>query len=190
MTTSAAGRGVTMLRKFANHLAGALMAIMFATFILQIVMRYLAKYQIASGGFVWTQDLTTTCLVWVVFLGGGLALADSDHVKFDMFYNLFGDAGQRVMALITSVMIASVLAWSLPATLQSWLGLLFRWNKPNPTLKVPFTDVAVPMWFIFGVYAVFAVAIIVQYAWRAFRLAAGNQPGSLAATTGVETGTP
>jgi C4-dicarboxylate transporter, DctQ subunit len=166
------------LRRMADAIMGALMALMFGVFILQIVTRYLAKYQLGSG-FIWTQDLSATCMVWIVFFGGAFALTETDHVKFDMVYNLFGDQAQRLMAIVTAVVIATFFAWSLPATLDSWLGQLYRWNKPNPTLKVPFTGKAVPMWWIYAVYVAFAAALVVRYAVRAVRLIMGATPAQL-----------
>lgn len=177
------GRSVKSLKhgigRIADHVMGVLMAVMFCTFIVQIVTRYLAKYQIGGGGFIWTADLTTTCMVWIVFFGGAFALRESDHVKFDMFYNLFDSDGQRLMAIVTAITIAAFLAWSLSATFDSWLGQLYRWNKPNPTLKVPFTDIAVPMWSLYSIYAVFALVVIARYVYRAVKLIRGAKPHQL-----------
>lgn len=167
------------LRRLADNILGLMMAVMFFTFIVQIVTRYLAKYQIGGGGFIWTADLSTTCMVWIAFFGGAFALSDRDHVKFDMFYNLFEPDRQRTMAIVAALVIAIFFAWSLPATIDSWLGQLYRWNKPNPTLKIPFTGDAVPMWWIYSIYAVFAVTIIARYIWRAVRLIGGAKPHQL-----------
>ena len=163
------------LGRLVDHILAVMMAALFATFILQIVTRYLAKFGLGSD-YGWTQDFSQTCMVWVVFFGGAFALAQSDHVKFDMIYNMFSTGARRVLVIITSVVIVVLLAWSLPATIDSWLGQLWRWNKPNPTLKVPFTGTAIPMWAIFSIYAIFAVAIIVRGVWRVIRMLAGDAP--------------
>lgn len=167
------------LRRLAEDVLGLMMAVMFFTFIVQILTRYLAKYQIGGGGFIWTADLSTTCMVWIAFFGGAFALSERDHVKFDMFYNSFGPDAQRVMSIVSAFVIAAFLAWSLPATIDSWLGQLYRWNKPNPTLKIPFTDTAVPMWWIYSIYAVFAASVVARYLWRIVKLVRGARPHEL-----------
>ena len=78
-------------------------------------------------------------------------------------------------------------AWpKQPSTFDSWLGQLYRWNKPNPTLKIPLTDIAVPMWWIYSIYAVFAVMVIAHYLYRAVRLIGGAKPHELDARHGEE----
>jgi C4-dicarboxylate transporter, DctQ subunit len=156
----------------ADDVMGIMMALMFGVFILQIVTRYLAKYQIASD-FTWTLDFCSSAMVWIVFFGGAFALAESDHVKFDMIYNLFGPAMQRIVAIFTNLSIALIFAVSMPA-IWKWLAFLVRMGKPNPTLKIPFTGgEAIPVYAIYGIYLAFAIAVIARCVWRAVRLMGG-----------------
>jgi C4-dicarboxylate transporter, DctQ subunit len=162
----------------ADDIMGLMMAVTFSTFILQIVTRYLAKYQIASD-FSWTLDLCSTLLLWMVFFGGAFALAESDHVKFDMLYNMFSASTRRIILIFTNLSIATIFAISLPA-LWKWLAFLVRMGKPNPTLKFPFTGgEAVPVYAIYSIYIVFAVAIIARCVWRSLRLIGGAMPEDL-----------
>ena len=155
-----------------------LMAVTFAIFILQIATRYLAKYQLASD-FSWTLDLTSTSFLWIIFFGGAFALSESDHVKFDMVYNLFGVGMRRVMAVITSLSIVGLFAWSLPAVWK-YLSFLHMLGKPNPTMKIPFSGGApITISVIYSIYIVFALAIIWRYGSRAVRMLLGATPESL-----------
>ncbi len=168
----------------ADDVMALLMAVMFCTFILQIVTRYLAKYQIASD-FTWTLDLCSTCMVWIVFFGGAFALAESDHVKFDMIYNLFGPSKKRVVTIFTNLSIAAIFAISLPA-IWTWMAFLVRMGKPNPTLKFPFTGgEAVPIYAIYSIYLAFAVAIIARCVWRVLQLIGGTTTEVLDASGAV-----
>jgi C4-dicarboxylate transporter, DctQ subunit len=165
------------LSKLADDVMGLMMAVMFGTFILQIVTRYLAKYQIAFD-FTWTLDLCSTAMVWIVFFGGAFALAESDHVKFDMIYNLFGPSMKRIVMIFTNLSIAAIFAVSIPA-IWTWMSFLVRMGKPNPTLKIPFTGEAIPVYAIYSIYLAFAVAIIARCIWRSLRLIGGATPDSL-----------
>jgi C4-dicarboxylate transporter, DctQ subunit len=169
----------------ADHIMAFLMALMFGTFILQIVSRYLAKYQIAAD-FTWTLDLCSTTMVWIIFFGGAFALAEADHVRFDMIFNLFSPQRQRLVAIFTNLSIAVIFAVSMPA-IWKWMSFLVRMGKPNPTLKVPFTGDAVPVYAIYGIYVAFALAIIARCIWRSLRLIAGATADDLDAPAIVPT---
>ena len=166
------------LHKRADNILALLMAAMFIVFIIQIVMRYLAKFNLVTP-WVWTVDFTSTTFLWVVLFGGGVALAESDHVKFDTVYNMFDVGVRRIMALIASIAIVGLLVFSLPAVWE-WLSLLHRFGKPNATLKYPFTDgKPILVVHIYGMYFVFAGAIILRYSYRAVRLLMGARPEDL-----------
>jgi TRAP-type C4-dicarboxylate transport system permease small subunit len=172
------------LDRLADDVMGLMMAVMFCTFILQIVTRYLAKYQIASD-FTWTLDLCSTCMVWIVFFGGAFALAESDHVKFDMIYYLFPPSMRRFITIFTNLSIALIFAISIPA-IWKWMAFLVRMGKANPTLKIPFTGgEAVPVYAIYCIYLVFAAAITARCVWRSLRLIGGAMPDDLDATGAV-----
>jgi C4-dicarboxylate transporter, DctQ subunit len=159
------------LNRLADNVMAYLMAAMFAVFILQIVTRYLAKYQIASD-FTWTLDFCSSAMVWIIFFGGAFAMAESDHVKFDMIYNLFGPSTKRIVSIFTNLSIAAIFAVSMPA-IWKWMSFLVRMGKSNPTLKLPFTGAAIPVWAIYSIYVAFAAAIIARCLWRSLRLMGG-----------------
>lgn len=166
------------LHRRADDFMALLMAVTFCIFILQIITRYLAKYQM-GGDFIWTLDLTSSCMLWMVFFGGGFVLAESDHVKFDMIYNMAGSQGRRIMSIITSLAIAGLFLASLPAVWK-YLSFLQMIGKPNATLKWPFSGgVAVSVFAVYSVYLGFAVATIWRYGLRAVRLIMGATPESL-----------
>jgi C4-dicarboxylate transporter, DctQ subunit len=163
-------------RRWISHRAddfmGFLMAVMFAVFILQIITRYLAKFQLASD-FGWTMDLSSTCMIWLVFFGGAFVLIEADHVKFDMIYNLFGKQGRRWISVFTSLMIAVLFAVAMPAVFK-YLSWLYNMGKPNSALRNPFTGNLIFISTIYGIYLPFAAWIIWRYLSRAVRLIMGH----------------
>jgi C4-dicarboxylate transporter, DctQ subunit len=167
-----------VLQRRADTVIALLMMVVFITFIIQITMRYLAKFDLVTP-YIWTQDMTSSAFLWIILFGGGVALVESDHVKFDTVYNLFGVGARRIMAIITSLAIVGFFLYSLPAV-WDYLAVLQRFNKPNATLKWPFTDgKPVLIAHIYGIYLLFAAAVIARYAYRAVRLIMGAAPEDL-----------
>jgi C4-dicarboxylate transporter, DctQ subunit len=167
---------MTNLRGWLNRriddVMALLMAMMFCVFIVQIITRYLAKYQLGSD-FGWTMDFSSTCMVWLIFFGGAFALIETDHVKFDMIYNLFSTPMRKVLSILTSLTIVALFAWSLPAV-WAYLAFLYKIGKPNSTMRNFFTGELIYVSTIYSIYLAFAVAIIWRYTSRAIRLMMGH----------------
>jgi TRAP-type C4-dicarboxylate transport system permease small subunit len=111
--------------------------------------------------------------VWLIFFGGAFALVETDHVKFDMIYNLFSTRMRKVLSIFTSLTIAALFAWSLPAV-WTYLAFLYKIGKPNSTMRNFFTGDLIYVSTIYSIYLAFAVAIIWRYTSRAIRLMMGH----------------
>ena len=76
--------------------AAIMMAAMFATFILQVTIRYTARAEWIKEIFPfldptlygWTLDFCLLMWIWMVFWGNGFIVRQRDHVIFDMLYTL------------------------------------------------------------------------------------------------------
>ena len=69
--------------------AALMMAAMFATFILQVTIRYTARAEWIKKFFLflirlygWTLDFCLLMWIWMVFWGNGLIVRQRDHVIF------------------------------------------------------------------------------------------------------------
>ncbi len=113
----------------------------------------------------WTLEVCLTLWLWVVFWGSAFLLEDHDHVRFDIFYQMFGEGGRRVLAFIYSAAIVAAFAISLPATIDY---VTFYKIKKSMTLGIRLD-------FVFSVYLVFAIAVILQYALRCWRIVTGQR---------------
>jgi TRAP-type C4-dicarboxylate transport system permease small subunit len=138
-----------------------LLAAMFAAFILQIVSRYVFNHPLG-----WTLELCLTTWLWLVFWASAFVLKEADHVKFDLLYVLLGRRGRRVLALVSAAALLAGFLASLPATLDY---ITFYKIKKSATLGIRL-DV------VFSVYGLFAVAMVLRYGARAWRLARGGYP--------------
>ena len=149
------------LRRRAEDVTAALLAVMFLSFLLQIFTRYVINYPLG-----WTLEVCLTSWLWLVFWGSAFTLDDRDHVKFDLFYVAAPSKARRVLALVSAVAIIAGFLAALPATIDY---ITFYQIKKSATLRIRLD-------IVFSVYGIFAVAIIARYALRAFNLVRGTDP--------------
>ncbi len=141
-----------------------LMAMMFCVFILQIMTRYLAKYQL-GGDFHLDTRPQSTCMVWMVFFGGAFVLVESDHVKFDMIYNLFGIANAaKRMSIITSLAIAGSVRLVTAGCVDLPRVPLQARQTQLDDAQIPSPAASRSRLHHLHIYLAFAVAIIWRYA--------------------------
>lgn len=155
------------LRRRANDVAVALMALMFVSFLLQIGFRYLLNRPLG-----WTDEVTVLCWVWAVLWCAAFILSDRDEIRFDIVYGSIPPGAQRAFTAASSVAIVVLFVISLPAT---WNYVVFMKREHTAYLHMRFD-------ILYAVYVIFALAIIVRHvflAWRAVRgtpLEAGSLP--------------
>jgi len=152
------------LQRRAADVQVALMAAMFAAFIVQIGSRY-----IFNAPTDWTHELIMICWIWLIFWGSAFMLKDEDHVKFDVLYNLGGEKARRAMALITAAVFAVAIAFSVPAT---WDFISFKAIRSTDVLGIRFD-------IVFFCYLIFLAGTIAHYALRAWRLMRGDSLSTL-----------
>jgi len=153
------------LRNLANHVAVALMATMFVSFLLQIFFRYVLDRPLG-----WTEEVTVLCWVWVVLWSAAFVMSDREEVRFDIVYGAVSPRLRRGFTFVTSIALIVLLAWSLPAT---WKYVTFMKREHSAYLHMRF-DV------LYSIYLAFAVACIARHAalaFRALRPAASGQRG-------------
>ena len=134
-----------------EFIAAAMLAAMFATFLLQIFSRY-----VLQTPFGWTLELCLTLWVWIVFFGNAFIVREHDHVTFDIFYLAASRRVRQILALISAAAIVVGMLWSLLPTWDyiDWLNI-----RKSATLKIPLGT-------IFSIYAVFMVVVAARYIWR------------------------
>jgi len=154
------------LRKRADDVIVALIALMFVSFLLQIAFRYLLNQPLG-----WTDEVTVLCWVWLVLWGASFVLSDKDEIRFDMVYGVVSGRTRRAFTVVSSVALVILFVIALPAT---WNYVLFMKREKSAFLGMRFD-------YLYSIYVVFAVALIVRHvrlAWRAWH-GADDDAGSL-----------
>ncbi|OAN77986.1 C4-dicarboxylate ABC transporter permease [Jannaschia sp. EhC01] len=171
----------------ADAIAGAMLAAMFATFLLQIGSRYSPQI-IASLGWAetvpwlgtiaplgWTLELCLILWIWIVFFGCGFCVRDKDHVTFDILYLAAPRGPRRVMALVGAAAIVGGMVWSF---LPMWDYVDFMRIRRTSSVENPFTGDKIRLKWIFIIYMVFMAALIARYAWRFVDVIRNGPPDS------------
>ncbi|HUG79070.1 MAG TPA: TRAP transporter small permease [Burkholderiales bacterium] len=150
------------LRRRAENLAAAMLAVMFAAFVLQIVFRYFLN--LPTG---WSTELTVIMWLWLVLWGAAFVVKERDEIRLDL---VFASAPRRVriaMGIVSGTALVVLYGAALPAAYDyvtfmkveksSYLGIRMDW--------------------LFSIFLVFLVASIVRYLWILSQLVRGREPG-------------
>ena len=151
------------LRRRAENVAAAMLAVMFAAFIIQIVFRYF--FNLPTG---WTSELTVVMWLWLVLWGAAFALREDEEIRFDLISGAVGPRARIAMGIVTA--LALVILYGL-ALKPSFDYVAFMKVEKSSYLKIR-------MDWLFSIYVVFLVAVIVRYLWLLSQLLRGKDPGA------------
>ena len=152
-------RAGSWLRRRAENVLAALLAVMFVAFIVQIVFRYLLNFPIG-----WSSELTVITWLWGVLWGAAFVMRESEEIRFDIVYGAVGPRVRRTMGVITGIAILVLYVMSFKPSLDY---ILFMKVEKTAYLKIRFDR-------LYSIYVLFAAAIIVRYAWILWSLARGK----------------
>ncbi|MEP2027968.1 MAG: TRAP transporter small permease subunit [Paracoccaceae bacterium] len=161
------------LSHIAQAVAAAMMAAMFTTFILQIVVRYSARLEWLPERFPfldpslygWTLEFCLLLWVWLVFWGNAFVVRDRDHVTFDILFLAVRPSIRRWFIFITGIAICTALILSVEPT---WSKFHILRLKKTATLSNLFGD-WIRMRDIYAIYVFFLVAVSLRYAYATYR---------------------
>lgn len=149
------------LRRRAEDVAAAMIAAMFAAFVVQIVFRYFLNYPVG-----WTSELSVVMWLWLVLWGAAFVVKEREEIRFDLLADLAGRRARIAMGLAAALALIALYGASLK---PSFDYVAFMKVEKSSYLKIR-------MDWLFSIYLVFQVAVIVRYVWLVSRLARGKEP--------------
>ena len=149
------------MRRGAESVVAALLAIMFVAFLVQIAFRYFLNFPIG-----WSSELSVITWLYMVLLGSAFWLRENEEIRFDLVSGKLGPRGRRVVGIPVAAAGVVLFAMSFPA---SWKYVMFMKVESSSYLKIRLD-------FLYSVYLVFAAAIIVRYAWDVWSMLRGEAP--------------
>lgn len=142
-----------------DDISGLLMAVMFLTFLYQILMRY-----VFNAPAAWAEEICVTAWVWVVLWGTAVVTNEPDTIRVDLVRNALSERKRRILDACCALALVLIFAVGLPG---AWSYVTFMKIESSAALRWP-------MHLVFSIYIFFAVAVIVRQAWvvaQAFRAA-------------------
>lgn len=151
---------IGFLYRRAENVLAAMLALMFAAFVLQIAFRYL--FNLSTG---WTNEASLILWIWLVLWGAAFVVREEEEIRFDLIYAAVGPKVQRAMLLLAAGSLIFLYAFSLPAVYDY---VAFMKVEKTASLKIRFD-------WLFSIYIVFVVAVLIRYLWLAWRAVWGSQ---------------
>ncbi|HSA91048.1 MAG TPA: TRAP transporter small permease subunit [Burkholderiales bacterium] len=149
------------LRRRAEDIAAAMVAVMFAAFVVQIAFRYFLNFPVG-----WTSELSVVMWLWLVLWGAAFVVKEREEIRFDLVSQLAGRRTRIGMGIITAVALVALYGASLKPSLDY---VAFMKVEKSSYLKIG-------MDWLYSIYVVFLVAVIVRYLWLLSRLVRGREP--------------
>jgi len=152
------------LRRRAENVAAAMLAVMFAAFVVQIVFRYFLNFPVG-----WASELSVVMWLWLVLWGSSFVLKEKEEIRFDLVSAAAGRRLRIAMGIVSSVSLIVLYGASLPA---SYDYVAFMKVEKASYLKIR-------MDWLFSIYVIFLVAILARYLLLLWHLVHGKEPAAV-----------
>ncbi|WP_159591192.1 TRAP transporter small permease [Chelativorans xinjiangense] len=141
-------------RKFAEIVAVGLLTAMFASFLLQVFMRYVVNHPLG-----WTSEACVILYIWAVFWTSAFLLEEREHITFSILSDALAPRPRWVLSLIGHAVLAVAFASALPAIVDY---IAFMKIDSTPITRIRFD-------YVFSIFAVFAVAVVIRSVLALYR---------------------
>ena len=153
------GNAGQSFRRGGDAILALLLGTIFVSFLAGILFRYVLNLPMG-----WAQELSVVCWLWLVLWGAAFVVDERDEIRFDLLVGAVRPRARIALTILASLAIVALYALSLPATISY---VTFMKVEHTAYLKIRFD-------WLFSIYVIFAVAIIVRYAWILWRSVRGD----------------
>ena len=144
------------LRRVADFIGTASYAILFLTFIFQVILRF-----VFNKPLTWSDELIVILYVFSMFWAGAFLLKEKDHVMLDLIYEHLPAQGRRAFSVAYSLLIGGLFLYAVP---ESYSYISFMMREDTPVLGVPFGLVFAPfMLFLLSIGIAYLRKLIVLF---------------------------
>ena len=105
-----------------------MMAVMATLVFVNVVARYVFNFSI-----IWTEEVSQYLMIWIAYLGAGLALREGRHVAVEMLQDRLPTALSRRLRMAIGGL---VLAFLGVVTVLGFQFVVFVWNQETPVLNI------------------------------------------------------
>lgn len=143
-------------------LIGALMIAMFLLVFVNVVTRYGFGFSLS-----WGEEVARFLMIWVTFLGAGLALREGRHVAIELVQERLSERARRGLRLLIGLAILIFLALLVLFGVQF---VVFGWSKVTIATQIPrgIPYLAIPLGAaMFALHLVLVFGRFVERDWEA-----------------------
>jgi TRAP-type C4-dicarboxylate transport system permease small subunit len=154
------GRFERYLVAFNRAIIFVMMAVMATLVFVNVIARYVLNFSI-----IWAEEVSQYLMIWIAYLGAGLALREGRHVALEMLHDRLSDALSRKLRMVVA---ALVLVFLGAVTVLGFQFAVFVWNQETPVLNISLgiPSLAIPIGAL--LFAVHLVLMFRSYADRKF----------------------
>ena len=106
-----------------------LMATMAVLVFTNVVSRYVFNYSI-----IWVEELTQYQMIWIAYLGAGLALREGRQVAVDTLQDFLP---ARLRRFVRLAIWFAIVAFLVTLTILGFQIAAFTWNQETPVMNIP-----------------------------------------------------
>jgi TRAP-type C4-dicarboxylate transport system permease small subunit len=107
----------------------AMMAVMVLLVFMNVVSRYIFNHSI-----IWAEEVSQYLMVWVAFLGAGLALRQGRHVAIEMLQDRLPSKARRMTRHLVALLLILFMGILIVLGFQF---VHFAWDQETPVLNIP-----------------------------------------------------
>jgi TRAP-type C4-dicarboxylate transport system permease small subunit len=107
----------------------AMMAVMVLLVFMNVVSRYIFNHSI-----IWAEEVSQYLMVWVAFLGAGLALREGRHVAIEMLQDRLPSTARRMTRHLVALLLIVFMGI---LTVLGFQFAHFAWDQETPVLNIP-----------------------------------------------------
>jgi TRAP-type transport system small permease protein len=105
-----------------------MMAVMATLVFVNVITRYIFNFSI-----IWAEEVSQYLMIWIAYLGAGLALREGRHVAVEMLQDRLPTALARRVRMAVGGL---VLAFLGVVTVLGFQFAVFVWNQETPVLNI------------------------------------------------------
>ncbi len=107
----------------------AMTAVMVSLVFMNVVCRYILNFSI-----IWAEEVSQYLMVWVAFLGAGLALREGRHVAIEMLQDHLPSAARKMTRHFLALLLFLFMGI---LTILGFQFAVFAWSQETPVLNIP-----------------------------------------------------
>lgn len=107
----------------------AMMAVMATLVFMNVVSRYIFNHSI-----IWAEEVSQYLMVWVAFLGAGLALRQGRHVAIEILQDRLPSIARRMTRHLVALLLIVFMGILIVLGFQF---AYFAWDQETPVLNIP-----------------------------------------------------